>query len=157
TSLHTSSTTCVVTSSDIGDVPARREDEPAVTRLSSSQAHVCSVAQLPTGLRLAQLTVKREPAPDTLLSALLATSLALVISGVFFARVESITIAGVGIGIGRRDRKNADKAVDRVVDTLPQEVPPGTVERTKRATQRKAVELREYAVGERIAPPIDVP
>lgn len=160
TTLPVTSTTCVVTSSDIGDAPGRREDEPAVTRLSSSQAGACSATALPNGMRLAQLTVKRASASDTLLAALLATSLALVVCGAFFTRIESVAVGGVGIGVRRDKRKDTEdtsRAVDRVAEEMQQAVPSEAVERAKLAAKEKAADLREVAIGKRAIPPIMVP
>jgi hypothetical protein len=146
-----------VTDTDIGDAEGRREDEPQVTKLSPAQARICDTDRIADGLRLGQLTVKREPPSDTLLSALFGAALALVFAGAFYPRIESVTVAGLGFKVKRGDARASAKAVVALADELPEPVPPQAVEGATRDVQDKLGDLREYAAGKREIPPIEVP
>jgi hypothetical protein len=156
TDLHVASTTCVLTSSDTGDGSPTHEDEPAVTQLTGSQPTACGVKRIAAGLRLAQLTVRRETTSDTFLAALLATALALLLCGAFFTRIESITVAGVSIGMGKQDRKEAGRAVAQAVRRRAEPIPPQVVAKATVTAGELATDVRRAAAGKRPSAPVPV-
>jgi hypothetical protein len=156
TALHVGSTTCVLTSAESAADPVSRKGNTPLVHLAGAQARACSLSSLPAGLRLAQLTVKREPASDTLLAALLAAALALVLCGAFFTHVEGITVAGIHLRIRRRDRRDTAIAVDLDAQKRPADIAPAVVESAKLVAQQKAADLRDFAAGRRVSAPIEV-